>query len=76
MLWIRIGFSADPYPAFYLNAYPDPDPGSRTSADPDPDPDPDQTWKSQKLNFYLKNIPLVLTGHRSKNVPTKVQKPF
>ncbi len=25
-LWIRIGFSADPDTAFYLNADPDPDP--------------------------------------------------
>ncbi len=33
---IRIGFNADPDPAFYLNADPDPDPGSQTNADPDP----------------------------------------
>jgi hypothetical protein len=33
---IRIGFNADPDPAFYLNA--DPDPGSRTRANPDPGP--------------------------------------
>jgi hypothetical protein len=35
MLWIRIGFSADPEldPAFYLKA--DPDPESQTNADPD-----------------------------------------
>jgi hypothetical protein len=32
---IRIGFNADPDPAFYLN-YADPDSGSRTNADPDP----------------------------------------
>ncbi len=34
MLWIRIGFNADP--AFYLNADPDTDtdPGSQTNADP------------------------------------------
>jgi hypothetical protein len=31
---IRIGFHADPAPAFYLNV--DPDPGSQTNADPDP----------------------------------------
>ncbi len=36
VLWIRIGFNADPDPAFYLNS--DPDPGSQTSADPDSDP--------------------------------------
>jgi hypothetical protein len=36
VLWIRIGFNADPDPdlAFYLNANPDPDPGSQTNADP------------------------------------------
>ncbi len=32
-LWIRIGFNADPDPAFYLNA--DLHPGSQTNADPD-----------------------------------------
>jgi hypothetical protein len=36
VLWIRIGFNADPYPdpAFYLNV--DPDPGNQTNGDPDP----------------------------------------
>jgi hypothetical protein len=34
VLWIRIGFVADPDPAFYLNE--DPGPGSHTNADPDP----------------------------------------
>ncbi len=34
VLWIRIGFNADPDPAFYLNADSDPDPGSQTNADP------------------------------------------
>jgi hypothetical protein len=38
LLWIRIGFNANPDAAFYLNAYPDPDPGSQTNADPDPEP--------------------------------------
>ncbi len=52
MLWIRIGFTADPTPAFYLNADPDPDTKEQTNADPDPG----QTSKSQKLNFYMKNI--------------------
>ncbi len=54
MLWVRIGFNADPDmdQAFYLNT--EPDPGSQTNAvqiqaDPDPDPDPGQ------LNFYMKN---------------------
>ncbi len=38
MLWIRIGFNADPDTALYryLNANPDPDPGSQANADPDP----------------------------------------
>jgi hypothetical protein len=37
VLWIRIGFNADPDPAFYFDADPDsdPDPGSQTNADPD-----------------------------------------
>ncbi len=58
-MWIRIGFNADPDPAFYLNA--DPDPAFYLNADPDTDPDtdpgsqtmrvqadpdPDQTFKS------------------------------
>jgi len=43
MLWIRIGFNADPYPAFYLNA--DTDPGIQTNADPG------QTLKSKKFEF-------------------------
>ena len=38
VLWIRIGFKADPDtdpdPAFYHNADPDPDPGSKTNAYP------------------------------------------
>jgi hypothetical protein len=54
VLWIRIGFNADPNPdaAFYLNADPDtdPDPGSKTNADPS-DPDPGQTFESHKVEF-------------------------
>ncbi len=34
MLWIRIGFYADPDPAVYLNADQDPDPGDQNNADP------------------------------------------
>jgi hypothetical protein len=34
MLWIRIGFNADPDPAFYLNVDPDQAQGCRTNADP------------------------------------------
>jgi hypothetical protein len=35
-MWIRIGFNADPDPAFYLNADPDqiPNPRRQTNADP------------------------------------------
>jgi hypothetical protein len=45
MLWIPIGFSADPDPAFYLHTDPDPDPESQINTDPDPS----QTLKSQKV---------------------------
>ncbi len=34
VLWIRIGFNADPGLAFNLNEDPDPDPGKQTNADP------------------------------------------
>jgi hypothetical protein len=34
VLWICIGFNADPDPAFYLSADPDPDQGSQPKADP------------------------------------------
>ncbi len=54
MSWIRIGFIADPDPAFYFSADPDPDPGSQTNADPIPS----QTLKLQKVQLkkyrYLK----------------------
>jgi hypothetical protein len=49
VLCIRIGFNADPDPAFYLNA--DPDPGNLTNADPDPD----QILLSQKCEFLEQN---------------------
>jgi hypothetical protein len=45
VLWIRIGFNANPVPAFYLSA--DLDPDSQTNADPDPD----HTFKSKKFEF-------------------------
>ena len=38
----RIGFNADPDPAFFLKA--------------DPDTDPGQTLPSQKVGFDMKNI--------------------
>jgi hypothetical protein len=57
VLWIRIAFNADPDPAFYLNADPDtdPDPGSQTNEDPGGSGS-GQTFKSQKVEFYMKNI--------------------
>jgi hypothetical protein len=60
VLRIRIGFKADPDPAFYLNADPDsdPDPVSQTNADPDPDLG--QTLKAQKFEFL----------HETYSVPT------
>ncbi len=45
MLWIRIGFNADPDLAFFFNV--DPDPGNKTNAVADPDLG--QTLKSQKV---------------------------
>jgi hypothetical protein len=50
VLCIRIGFNANPDPAFYLNA--DPNKGSQTSAALDPG----QSCCHTKLNFYIKNI--------------------
>ncbi len=58
MLWICLGFSADP----------DPDQVSQT------DPGPGQTFKSQKVEFYMKNI--LKVGDKSKNMSTKMQKLF
>jgi hypothetical protein len=46
---IRIGFNADPNPAFYLNAYSDL--GSQTNAGPNLNPDPGQTLSLQKVGF-------------------------
>jgi hypothetical protein len=74
-LWIRVGFNADPDPVIYLNA--DPDPGSQINADPG-GPGP-WTFKSQKVEFLhenIQNIPVLKVGSRSKNIHTKVQKPF
>jgi hypothetical protein len=44
VLWIRIGFNADP------------DPGSHTNVDPDPDPG--QTLKYQKFKFFYEECTL------------------
>jgi hypothetical protein len=79
VLWIRIGFSAHPDPAFHLNADPDPDPdpGSQTNADQDPDLF--QTLKAQKFEFLHETYSvryLLTVENRSKTYLTKVQKPF
>jgi hypothetical protein len=50
VLWIRIGFYADPGPALNLHADKDPDPGSQTVGI-QADPDPEQTFESQKREF-------------------------
>jgi hypothetical protein len=58
LLWICIGFNADPDPAFYPNADPDQDSGSQTNAYPDPC----QTLKSQKVEYqsFGGRMPLLL----------------
>ncbi len=52
VLWIRIGYNANPDLTFCLN--PDPDQWSQTNANPSPDPG--QTLKSQNVEFFQKNI--------------------
>ncbi len=54
-MWIRIGFNADPDPAFYHNAEPE------NQINADPDPDPGQTLKSQKVEFLHENMLKVRT---------------
>jgi hypothetical protein len=49
VLCVRVGFNADPDPAFYLNA--DSDPRSQTNADPDPG----QILLSQKCEYLEEN---------------------
>jgi hypothetical protein len=49
MFRIRIGFNADPDPAFYLIADPDPDQGSGSKINPDPVSG--QTLPSQNVGF-------------------------
>jgi hypothetical protein len=49
---IRIGFSADPDPSFYLNV----------------DPDPGRTLSSQKVGFDMKNVPVLYLGFISLNI--------
>ncbi len=63
MFLARIGFNADPDPAFYLNADPDPDPGSQINADADPG----QTMPSQ-VGFWQEKI--IYVGNMSKNLGT------
>jgi hypothetical protein len=60
MLRIRIGFSADPDPAFYLNA--DQDPGSQTNAGIYADPDPGQALLSQKVGLLNEKVTLCSYG--------------
>ncbi len=77
MLWIRIGFNADPDtdPAFYLNADPDPDPGSQTNADPCRS----GSWtdlKVKRVEFFRTKYIVHKVSNKSKNIPTNVQKPF
>jgi hypothetical protein len=77
MLWIRIGFNADPDPAFISmrirmririqGAKP-----MRIQADPDLD----QTSESQKADFLHEKYTFSTVCKRSKNIPTKVQKRF
>jgi hypothetical protein len=55
VLWIRIGFNADPDPAFYLNA--DPDPGSQTKAI-HADLNPGQTLSHKKVKFFHEKFTL------------------
>jgi hypothetical protein len=47
VLWICIGFNADPEPAFNFSADPDTDPGSQTNADPETG----QNFTPQKVEF-------------------------
>jgi hypothetical protein len=80
MLWIWIGFNADQDqdPAIYDNVDPDtdPDPWSQINADPGGSGDPDKTFESQKVEFFTWKNFLQVVGKRSKNIATKVQKPF
>jgi hypothetical protein len=57
----------------FLIAHAEADPGSKTNRDPW-DPDPVQTISHKELNFYMKNI--LEVGNRSKNMASKVQRPF
>ncbi len=50
VLWIRIGFTADPYPVFFVNADTDPDLAQ------DADPDPVFWWTKIGNNLQLKNL--------------------
>ncbi len=68
-----IGFNADLYPAFYLNA--DPDPESRTNADLELDSDPLVRFKDTKSGiFYMKNKPKVC--NRSQKHSSEGKKAF
>ncbi len=60
VLWIRIGFSADPDPALYFNA--DPDPGSQTNSDPDPGSQTNADPYGSKFlkDFWVKKVELLI----------------
>ncbi len=62
---IRIGFNADPDPAFYLNADPDPDPGNQSNADPNQFLVRLCLYK--KFDFDMKNI--LYVSNMSQNIP-------
>ncbi len=57
VLWIRIGFNADPDSAFYLSADldtdPDLDPGSQINADPGGSGSGSGQTNKQKVEFYI-----------------------
>jgi hypothetical protein len=58
-LCIRIGFNADPDPAFYHSADPDPDPRSQTYAYADPCRSGSGSWsdlKVTKVEFFMRNL--------------------
>ncbi len=52
MLLIRVGFSADLDPVFFISMHPDLHPGSQT----DPDPDPGQTLKGLSHEIDFDNV--------------------
>jgi hypothetical protein len=78
VLWVRIGFNADPdpYPAFFISMLVRIriQEAITVRIQANPDPDPGQTFESQKVEFYMKNI--LEFGNRSKNIHMNLQKFF